>query len=228
MGRLSGRPVLVFSEFPGCPFCIEMEATSFRNAEVLELVADVVPIKLDLSKMPESEWRWYWERYPYFGVQDVEGNELYTFPGMHHEDSLRRHLALGVEKAAEIGPRLSWERVRTLSATLGGALAAETDGRLGDACKAYEVLTKADVSSPFFDEGKAGQARIGHGAAASLVEARELAATDVAAAMLVLDDAVTRFDGTPYADDLSAALDALRERSLFPVLVGPTGAEELR
>ena len=130
MGRLSGRPVLVFSEFPGCPFCIEMEATSFRNAEVLELVADVVPIKLDLSKMPESEWRWYWERYPYFGVQDVEGNELYTFPGMHHEDSLRRHLALGVEKAAEIGPRLSWERVRTLSATFDSALAAETDGRL--------------------------------------------------------------------------------------------------
>ena len=91
-----------------------------------------------------------------------------------------------------------------------------------------EGLSATQVRDAFFEEGKAGQARIGHGAAASLVEARELAATAVAAAMLVLDDAVTRFDGTPYADDLSAALDALRERSLFPVLVGPTGAEELR
>jgi hypothetical protein len=193
-----------------------MDRSTFRDPAVLELIEQVVPVKLDLSKMSEEEMRWYWARYPYFGLQEVDGAELYAFPGGHDGPSLRGGLESGLTRAEHVGPRLPWDDVDAFARALGDAVSAESGGRLGPAWQGYRELLGADPVTRWHQEGVAGRARVEERARADLREA--LAAPDAGAARERLDAARVRFEGTPYAEDFASAATIVAETGRVPVL----------
>lgn len=218
LAALSGRPVLVFSEYPGCPFCLEMSKVAFRDEDVLDVIDALVPVKVNLQKVTPEELEFYWKQYPYFAVQDPSGKELHVFPGMQSGESLLTGVQDGLAHTADRPAPLSWERTDRLAGLLSAATDAEAEGRLDEAWTKFGELTAATDAPHFSDAGAAGRARLSQAARGDLRAAQALAAQDPVAAERALRAAAERFEHTPLAADFDATLGVLEATGRFPRL----------
>ena len=226
LGRLSGRPVLVFSEYPGCPLCAEMDRTTFRDEDVLARIGDVIPVKVNLANVTPEELKFYWARYPYFGVQDVDGKEIHAFPGAQTGESLTQ----GIEMAAELaevagpvaGPKVSWELMSLWGGRFEAALDAETSREFGRADELYRAFEVAEVPAALRRAADDARKRIAAAAGRALDEARRLSETDLALAEASLSESRLQFAGSVHAQDLAETDRVLRINGRFPRLLQET------
>jgi hypothetical protein len=120
----TGRPILVYVAFEGCPYCVEMDRTTLRDREVLDLADRFVPLQVDAARLPRDVVQGYFAKgWPYFAVERPDGTEIASFPGRRDGAAFRERLAAALEGAT--GAALAWERVDAAAAR--GALRSARD-----------------------------------------------------------------------------------------------------
>ena len=214
------RPLLVYGSYPGCPLCKELDARVFSAPEVVALAERVVPLRLDLSQLPEEEQRSLTVRgYPFLEVWRADGRTAHSLARKPDPGLFVESLHDGLEKSDATGEQPPWETLRSAASRFSGARAAELEGRLGEAERAYQALAvDAYTPVPIAAHARAGRQRIAASARALLLEARASAASDVEAALQLLEHAEERFAGTSYALDLAAVRERLARERRFPAL----------
>jgi hypothetical protein len=216
-----GRPLLVFGSFPGCPLCAELDERVFADPAVAELAERVVPLRIDLAQLSETEQRSLTMRgYPFLEVWRADGRTAHILERRPDPELFLESLHDGLEKSDATGEQPPWDRLRLAASAFGAARAAELDGRLAEAERQYRALAEeAGTPAPIVERAQAGRQRIGADARDLLLEARTRALVDVRAAEALLAGALARFEGTSYSLDLSAVLARLRREGRFPALV---------
>jgi len=220
LARALARPLLVYGSYPGCPLCKELDARVFSAPEVVALAERVVPLRLDLSQLPEAEQRALTVRgYPFLEVWRADGRTAHSLARRPDPGLFVESLHDGLEKSDATGEQPPWELLRSAAARYELARAAELEQRLGDAERGYQGLSADPYTpAPIALQARLGRQRIGALARASLLEARARARIDVEGAIDDLDEAARRFAGTPYAEDLSAVRARVAAERTFPPL----------
>jgi hypothetical protein len=220
IARATGRPILLYATFPGCPMCRDIEAGPLRDAKVLGLVASFVPYRLNVAERGNAVAREYFEKgWPYLEVEAPDGFPLHPFPGPQDAAAFAANLEEGLATPRAKEPSISWEEANARAARLVRANEAEAAGRLAEALEAHAALAALPGGGAFAKAGEAGRARLEGEARTALLAARERARSDRAGAEADLAAAVRRFEGTPYGGDLGLVLARLRSSGRFPDLV---------
>lgn len=220
VARATGRPVLLFIHHPTCPMCLELRGETFQDADVQARLGEFVPVMVNVMELPESLQGFLGRGWPYLGALDAAGDEVAAFPGVSKPDAFRRHLDDALAAFGDAA-RLPWGRSRALAVRLRDAVAAGAAGDLVHEDAELRALA-ADDDGAF---GRAARERLA-------VREAEVAAVlrraehETAAAAEILDDAVARYAGTPWADDLGSVREALRETGRFPRLEPPPPRED--
>jgi hypothetical protein len=195
----------------------ELDAEVFTASEVLDLVECYVPLRIDLSRLPNDEMQELVARgYPFLEVWDATGASRHELdrtpaPGPFAE-SMRAGLTI-----CGAGPEpADWERVRALASLFVEAGGAEADGRLGDAFEGYRALEGCAGRGAFQELARTARKRLAADASERFVRARTLAETDVEAAGELLREAAERYAGTPLAEDFASAARRLAKDGRFP------------
>ncbi|HEX6886121.1 MAG TPA: thioredoxin family protein [Planctomycetota bacterium] len=221
-----GRPLLVYGTYPGCPLCKELDARVFSAPEVVALAERVVPLRLDLSQLPEAEQRALTVRgYPFLEVWRADGRPAHSLARRPDPGLFVESLHDGLEKSDATGEQPGWELLRSAAARYTLAHAAELEQRLADAERAYQGLCADPYTpAPIALQARLGRLRLDAMARQELLEARARAQVDVEGALAGLDDAARRFAGTPYAEDLAAVRARLATDRVFPLLAESDGS----
>lgn len=218
-GRVSGRPLLLFGTLPGCPVCLRLKRTALRDGEVLSLAEEYVPVEVDLAAVDEDTRKELMSRgYPVFEVLDEDGGLIASFSGDPSVEELREHMLDALAERVDAPRALAWERVRELASLYGRAREAEREERMADARRDYERMLEDGEGRVFVTAGSLGVRRVEGAARAVLLEAMRLAGHSADDAERLLEEALVRFEGTPYAEDLAQVLERLRATGRFPTL----------
>lgn len=86
------RPVLVDVWAIWCVPCKEMDETTYKDKQVLEAMADFVPVKVDADAQPIFIERYRVEAYPTILILDARGNEITRLLGYVESGKLRETL----------------------------------------------------------------------------------------------------------------------------------------
>lgn len=209
------RPIFVYGYVESCPICRGFQAREFQDPEVLALVDQAIPVRIDLLALDENEMKTLWERrYPLLEIQDERGGIVRTFPGQFAEVDMAAELSRAVAGLA--GP--NWRLVRDLTVLFQNARMAEADGRFAEAARSFEELEAERELPQFAAAGEAGLWRVALVARRLVENARGAAANDADRARADFEQELTRFSGTPFESDLRAIAAAWRERGRFPEL----------
>jgi hypothetical protein len=209
------RPVFVYGYVEECPICQGFQRNEFQDPKIQALVEQAVPVRIDLMKLEQEEMQvLYARRYPLLEMQNERGEILHTFPGTFADVDMRAELARAVSGLAG----LNWRLVHDLATAFVNASSAEEHGRLGEASSAFEKLASTQELPQFAAAGRAGISRLSTAVRGLLETARAESTRDSRAALDRFSSAVDRFDGTPYAADLRAVLDAWSANGKFPTL----------
>ncbi len=220
LARAAERPLLVYGSFPGCPMCAALDARVFADPSVVELAERTVPVRIDLSQLPEAEMRALVARgYPFLEVWRQDKTSAHSLSRLPEPRAFVESLHDGLAESDATGEQPAWELVRSLVRRLLQASASEREGRLAEAERGFRELAFDPRGTRFFAQAAAaGLSRLQDGARSALLEAR--AATDPAGARRVLEQALERYSGTPFEADLRAVLERLERDGRFPDLVG--------
>jgi len=219
IARAVDRPVLLFGMFETCPLCLQMKAEGLRDPAVLALFRDYVPLQVDLLQVDEAQRADYFSRgYPLFEVHTAEGAIVHSFPGFHDARELADNLERGLTTTQQPEAALDWQEVHRAARSLAAARKAEADGHLGAAHREFSAVERETEHGALAGAAQHGLARIATAARDALLDARDLAARSTPEAERTLADAAQRFEGSPFAGDLDAALASLKRTGRFPEL----------
>ena len=220
MARASSRPVLLFLEYPSCPWCIEMHDDTFTHEEVLAEIPAYVPALVDIRKADPETRKLAKGGWPWFGVIDADGNVVLSFPGLKGPGQFSQKL----KDACTISgpPALSWARANELARIWFEAVAAEEDERFTEAYASYAALSEVDRAPLIGKASREAIRRIGQHARGVILAARDLSAAKRGRepATTLLDDELLKFDGTPFAADLAVVGAYLKRSGRFPRIHG--------
>jgi hypothetical protein len=168
--------------------CRELDRGALSDPGVLELLERSVPLRIDLSRVPQGEVERYFRKgWPYLALEPQpalagEGppdpSLRVELSGMHDGQSLRQRLEEALAAAVGPHPPREWDDVRA---------------------EALRAVREQEARE-------------------ALLEARELAPTDPDGARALLVAAAQRFAGTDLAADLELVLSRWREGKPFPEL----------
>jgi hypothetical protein len=207
------RPIFVYGYIDGCPICQGFQRNEFQDPEILALVDQSVPVRINLLELDQEEMESLTaRRYPLLEMQNERGEILRTFPGQFAEVDMRAELARAVAGLA--GP--NWKLVNDLARRFLSARAAEANGRLADASGNFERLAAVSALPRFATAGNAGIARLAAAATRLVEEARTQALVDEPGARARFEADMLRFEGTPFEADLRAVARAWRDSGHFP------------
>jgi hypothetical protein len=219
IARAVDRPVLLFGMFETCPLCRQMKAEGLRDPSVLALFSDYVPLQVDLLQVDDAQRAEYFSRgYPLFEVHSAEGELVHAFPGFHDASELAENLARGLANSQRTQAPLAWNEVHRAAQGLETAREDEADGRLGAAHREFSAVEHQTEHGALTDSAQRGIERIASAARDALLHARDIAASSAPDAERALADAARRFEGSPFAGDLDAALASLQRTGRFPQL----------
>lgn len=218
VARVAERPLLLFGMYTTCPWCIEMQAEGLRDATVLALAEEFVPVRIVYDDLAADVVQRFHDRgYPLFELWSPTGEIVHSFPGFFDAPSFIEHLdhASTADRRRGAPP---WERVRALAQQYEDARKAEAAERYGAAYFAYQSVVREPATAAIGELARAGLERIAMRAAALLREAR-LANPDAAGASIAHGEAA--FTATPFGADFARVRTALESCARFPTLVAP-------
>lgn len=219
VARAAERPLLLFGMYTTCPWCIEMQAEGLRDATVLALAEEFVPVRIVYDDLaPEVVQGFHDRGYPLFELWSPAGEIVHSFPGFFDAPSFVEHLdhASTADRRRSAPP---WERVRNVAQQYEHARQAEVGGQFGAAYASYQAIGREPATAAIGELARAGLERIGARAAADLREAR-LANSDAAADLVARAEA--NFASTPFAADFARVRNALESNERFPTLLAPS------
>jgi len=216
VARAAGRPVFLYVDMPGCPWCRDFRAEQCCDERVIRAAGAFVLLNLpwqrtpeDLREDPDDEDGW-----PVYHVLDQDGKRLTGYSGLRPAEDVARWLqgahARLVEERAFSFP--DWEPLRD------GARKLAEAGREEDPARRLGLLRQVSQAHPddmLGEAARAGLLRMEKEAQDALFAARALAP---AAAAERLAAAAAALRGTPYAADLERVLAHVREHGAFPDL----------
>lgn len=236
MSQETGRPMLVWVNFEGCPLCVQLDRETFTDAAVLADVAAFVPVKVDVQSLePASDLArqvakgFQSGKWPFIVTIGADGTSLREITGVWEKDDVAPALGAAAAEAARMGARIgapTWPQVRAAAAEIRRAEAARDGDRLGEALSA--LGRAAETLGPAAVPGTAPRIvqRVHGGFALPLdpqvVLEDAVRAADPASALPALDAAARRFAGSTAGDDLAAVARAIRDTGRFPRLHAPT------
>jgi hypothetical protein len=214
------RPLLVYGSYPGCPLCAELDRTVFSDPAVIELAERFVPVRLDLSLLPEEEQRSLTARgYPFLEVWRADGRTAHALVRRPDPRLFVESLHDGLEKSDATGEQPPWEELRAEATRFAAAETAENEGRLAEAEAGYRALaSEAGVPEVVATRAQARLAGLAEKARELLLEARTTATGDVPGAVHLLERARERFLGTSFEADFETVRAALAREGRFPAL----------
>ena len=220
LARVAQRPLLVYGYYPGCPMAAALDAKVFTDPAVIELAERTVPVRFDLTQLPEAEQLALTSRgYPFLEVWRPDGTPSHSLARKPDPTTFVESLHDGLEKSDATGEQPPWEDVRTVAGRFAAARARERAGRLAEAEQAYAALVGDELTAaPIAEHAADGLRRLSDEARDSLLEACAIAASDPVAARRLLEGALARFERTRFERDLRAALARLEQDGRFPAL----------
>lgn len=210
IARAAGRPVLLFIDHPTCPICAKFEAGPFRDENVERAAAAFVLVRASWNTAPQQFVENPNLGWPIFVLLDHEGKRIDGFKNYKSAPELARWLRAARDAAAGFAYP-AWDKVRPVARLLEQAGAA-------DPGRAYALLTEAaadDPGGPLRDVARWRLAKMAADAHTALFAAR---AAPLAKAPKLLDDAIGKFRGTPYAADLERVRSYVTKYERFPEL----------
>jgi hypothetical protein len=198
IARAAGRPVLLFIDHPTCPICAKFEAGPFRDENVEQAAAAFVLVRASWNTAPKQFVENPNLGWPIFVLLDHEGKRIDGFKSYKSAPELARWLTSAREAAT--GFRYpEWDEVRRLARLLAS-----------DTYEALDEVAHADPDGELGDVARWRLANLAADARAALLAAR--------AAPKLLDEAIGKFQGTPYAADLEAVRSYVAKHGKFPEL----------
>ena len=219
LAHATGRPLLVHEYVEQCPMCRRMDATVFRDAGVLAVVAETIPVRLDLQHTPQELVRRVRERaWPYYALEPAEPDASSSrLAGMRTP----RAFLDALREALETVPRdlPTWDTIRASSAALAAARADEEAGALGHAALRYSAQVQKAPLEAQRRVAEAGRARVLARATDAMQAAQAAArAGRLDTARELLDASVRRFQGSALGRDFQRVREGLDARGAFPTL----------
>lgn len=220
LAHAARRPLLVFGFYPGCPMAAALDAKVFTDPRVVELAERTVPVRIDLTQLPEAEQRALTARgYPFLEVWRADGTPAHALTRSPDPQRFVESLHDGLEKSDATGEQPPWPEVRGTARRFVAARTDELAGRLAAAEHGYRALLEDPLTSvPIAERATAGLRRLADGARELLLEAGAAAGSDAREARRLLESALERFTGTRFELDLRAALERLERDGRFPPL----------
>lgn len=213
VARATGRPLLLWCIHPTCPFCKRMRESTLLDPEVQALVANFVPVQLDVMQERRYAGLNPMENgFPMFEVVNEDLVALHTFFNYQASPDFMRELQQGLEAYGE-HVVLSWERLPEALEVLQSARLAEQRGRLGRALAGYQAMGELGAGLSLSVLAERGAQRLAARAHEFLDQARRNA--DPAR---VLSGAAGVFAGSSYAADFRALEVETRRTGDFPAL----------
>jgi hypothetical protein len=221
LARAAGRPVLVFGFYPGCPLAGALDRQVFCDEDVVELVERTVPVRVDLTQIPDEEERaWTARGYPFLEVWRPDGTPAHALARTPDARAFLESLHDGLEKSDATSEQPAWSALHASVARFEAARTSELAGELATAERTYrELVEDAAAPEPLAARARAGLTRLADQARAQLLEACARAEQDPAAAAARLRAALERFAGTRFEADLRAVLERLERDGRCPPLV---------
>ena len=150
VARYAGRSVFVYAHVDECPYCREMDATSFKDPEVQALLARFVPVQVNVLTLPEGQAKALFQGgWPYLAVKRADGTVVRELSGLQDPSALRRSLEAAV--AADGAEAPAWpgvvERARRDAAAREGrtALLTAQTSATTDPAAARDQLRRASA-----------------------------------------------------------------------------------
>jgi hypothetical protein len=76
------RPIFVYGYIETCPICQGFQRYEFQDPDILALIDQTVPVRINLLALEEEEMESLTaRRYPLLEMQNERGEILHTFPG---------------------------------------------------------------------------------------------------------------------------------------------------
>ncbi len=220
LAHAAHRPLLVFGFYPGCPMAAALDAKVFTDPRVVELAERTVPVRIDLTQLPEAEQRALTARgYPFLEVWREDGTPAHALSRSPDPERFVESLHDGLEKSDATGEQPPWAEVRGLAQRFVATRTDELEGRLAAAERGYHALLEDALTSvPIAERASAGLRRLADEARELLLEAGAAASSDAHEARRLLERALGRFAGTRFEPDLRGALERLERDGRFPPL----------
>jgi hypothetical protein len=221
LAQMSGRPLLVYGSFPGCPLCAELDRTVFADPDVVDLAERTVPVRIDMAQLASHEQRSYMARgYPFLEVWRSDGRPAHPLVRVPDPLGFLESLHDGLAASDATGEPLEWSLIVALGERFQAARAAELEGRTGEAQREFRALAlDARVPGEIAMRSSAGLQRLASEARERLLAAREVAERDLALAQRQLGEARAHFAGSTFELDFAAAAEFLARDGRFPRLV---------
>jgi hypothetical protein len=110
VARYADRAVFVYAHVDECPYCRQMDATSFRDKDVQALLARFVPVQVNVLRLPQAEAQRLFEGgWPYLAVKRADGTVVKELSGLQDPAALKKSLEAAV--AAASAPPAAWDEV---------------------------------------------------------------------------------------------------------------------
>lgn len=220
LARVAERPLLVYGFYPGCPMAAALDTKVFTDPAVIELAERTVPVRIDLSQLPDAEQRALTSRgYPFLEMWRADGTPTHALVRNPDPALFVESLHDGLEKSDATGEQPAWKDLRALARRFDFARASEREGRMAEAEQTYRALLDEGLApSAIGERAAAGLRRLSDEARALLLEACAASTRDRAVARRLLEHAAERFAGTRFELDLRAALERIERDGRFPAL----------
>ncbi|MDH3590597.1 MAG: hypothetical protein OER88_01870 [Planctomycetota bacterium] len=213
LGRLAERPVLLFVDFPGCPLCLRYEREAFLDDRVIAAAQSFALVRLDWRETPLALRDDPREGWPLFHVLSPDGKKHRTFKGYHEAATFAAQLATSGAAARAQGAYEAppWDQVHEAVRRLKAV-------ERGEGPVSVRLATCADLATKRGSIGRLARAWRARFAEDVRDEIRAARHASPGTAQALLARAVKTYAGTPWKDDLSRILAALRDHGRFPQL----------
>jgi len=210
VAQVAGRPVFLFIDYPGCPWCAEFKEVHSRDKGVVEAADDFVLVNVPWGRAPPELRTNPNDGWPIYDVLDPAGHRVDGYLGMRPPAEVAAFLreAAGKLKATGDYRFVPWEELRK------GARALAAAERAADAGERLARLREAEAG-PLAAAAGARIDEMEYEAQRSLFAARDLPPAEARAE---LERAATALHGTPWAADLARVAAFLSEHGAFPRL----------
>jgi hypothetical protein len=226
LARAVERPLLVFGFFPQCPMCKALDADVFTDTDVRELAERFVPIRFDLSQLPEAEAQVFIERgFPFLEAWCQEADRRVPLDRAIDADAFEASLREGLTSCAAPPDAPSWAEFHDLVRLFDESRMRLERGEPARADHGFRALAERSSGARFFAELAASGLRvIARDVGRRYLEARARAQSDPAAARSLLLETLELYAGTAFEPDLRATAERLERDGRFPAIAAATPA----
>jgi len=210
VARVAGRPVFLFIDYQGCPWCKEFKEVHSRDEGVVKAADDFVLVNIPWGEAPPELRTDPRDGWPIYDVLDPAGRKVDGYLGLRPPAEVAAFLREAAQKLKATGDYrfVPWEELRK------GARALAAAERAADAGERLARLREAE-DGPLGAAARAGIDEMEFEAQRALFAARDL---PPAGARAELERAATALHGTPWAADLARVAAYVAEHGAFPRL----------